>query len=68
MYVCGGGKEKRKVGGYMGGGEKKEKRHGEWGLCVRWEKRESEKERRKKMKGTKLNWFYLYVHFIWCKV
>ena len=66
--MCGGGKEKRKVGGYMGGGEKKEKTHGEWGLCVRWEKRESEKERRKKMKGTKLNWFYLYVHFIWCKV
>ena len=22
MYVCGGGEEKRKAGGYMGGGEK----------------------------------------------
>jgi hypothetical protein len=70
MYVCGGGEEKRKVGAtwVVGKKKKKEKRHGEWGLCVRWEKRESEKERRKKMKGTKLNWFYLYVHFIWCKV
>jgi hypothetical protein len=28
-----------------------------------------EKERRKKkLKGKKLNWFYWYVHFIWCKV
>ena len=75
--MCGGGEEKRKAGGYMGGGvkkkkkkkgNKKEKRNGEWGLHVWWEKRESGKERRKKLKGKKLNWFYLYVHFVWCKI
>ena len=61
--------------GYMGGGRKKkkgnkkEKRNGEWNLRVWWEKRRSGKERRKKnLKGKKLNWFYLYVHFVWCKV
>ena len=32
-------------------------------------KRRVEKGRRKKkLKWKKLNWFYLYVHFIWCKV
>jgi hypothetical protein len=56
------GKKKKK-------GNRKEKRNGEWGLRVWWEKRESGKERRKKkLKGRKLNWFYLYVHFVWCKV
>jgi hypothetical protein len=50
-------------------GNKKEKRNGEWGIRVWWEKRESGKERRKKkLKGKKLNWFYLYVYFVWCKV
>ena len=74
VCVCGGGEEKRKAGGYMGSGEKKkgnkkEKGNGKWGLRVQWEKRGSGKERRKKnLKGKKLNWFYLYVHFIWCTV
>jgi hypothetical protein len=46
-------------------GNKIEKRNGKWGLCVWWEKRGSGKERRKKiLKGKKLNWFYLYVHFV----
>ena len=27
-----------------------------------------EKKEEKKLKRKKLNWFYLYVHFIWCKV
>ena len=50
-------------------GNKKEKRNGEWGIPVWWEKRESGKRKKqKKLKGKKLNWFYLYVHFIWCKV
>ena len=41
----------------------------EWGLRVWREKREVEKKERKKiLKGKKLNWFYLYVHFVWCKV
>ena len=26
MYVCGGGEEKRKAGGYIGGGEKKQRK------------------------------------------
>ena len=70
MFVCGGGEEKRKAGGYMGGrGNKREKRNGRWGIRVWWEKRESGKrKKKKKLKGKKLNWFYLYVHFIWCKV
>ena len=54
MYVCGGGEEKRKAGGYMGGGEKKtgnkkEKINGKWGLRVWWEKMGSGKERGKKI-------------------
>jgi hypothetical protein len=74
MYVCGGGEEKRKVEGVNGWwgkkkGNKKEKRNGEWGIRVWWEKRESGKrKKKKKLKGKKLNWFYFYVHFIWCKV
>jgi hypothetical protein len=65
--MCVVGEKKKERQGYMGGGEKK--RNGEWGLHVWWEKMESEKERRKKnLKGKKLNWFYLYVHFVWCKV
>ena len=64
MYVCGGGEEKRKVG-YMGGGEK----NMEWGLRVWWEKYgEWKRKKKKNLKGKKLNWFYLYVHFVWCKI
>ena len=48
MYVCGGGEEKRKVGGYMSGGEK-EKRNGEWGLRVWWEKNGEWKRKKKKI-------------------
>ena len=63
-----GEKKKERQGGYMGGGEKK-KGNGEWGLGVQCEKRGSGKERRKKkLKGKKLNRFYLYVHFVWYKV
>jgi hypothetical protein len=49
-------------------GNKKEKINGEWGLRVWWEKRGSGKKKKKNLKGKKLNWFYLYVHFVWCKV
>ena len=49
-------------------GNKKEKRNEKWGIRV-WEKRESGKIKKKKnLKGKKLKWFYLYIHFIWCKV
>ena len=70
--MCGGGKEKRKAGvhGWWGKrkGNKKEKRNEEWGLRVWWEKKEEWKRKKKKnLKGKKLNWFYLYVHFVWCK-
>jgi hypothetical protein len=27
-----------------------------------------EKKEEKNLKGKKRNWFYLYVHFVWCKV
>ena len=59
--MCSEGEEKRKAEGVHGWwgkkkkGNKKEKRNGEW-------------KRKKKLKGKKLNWFYLYVHFVWCKV
>jgi hypothetical protein len=29
---------------------------------------EKKKEKKKNLKGKKLNWFYLYVYFVWCKV
>ena len=65
-------RRKKKGRGYMGGvkkGNKKEKRNGEWDIRVWWEKRESGKRKKKiKLKGKKLNWFYLYIHFIWCKM
>ena len=57
----------------MGGGRKKKKEikkkkemgSEKWGICVWWEKRESGKRKKKiKLKRKKLNWFYLYVHFI----
>jgi hypothetical protein len=51
----------------MGGGEKK-KEMGSGYTCM-MEKKESGKRKKKiKLKGKTLNWFYLYVHFIWCKV
>jgi hypothetical protein len=55
MYVCGGGKEKKKGRGVHGwwGNKKKEKRNGEWGLGVWWEKRGSGKERRNKFEREK---------------
>ena len=49
-------------------GNKKEKRKGEWSLGVWWENRGRGKERKKNLKGKKLNWFYLYVNFIWYKM
>ena len=71
------GRRKKKGRGLHGwwGKKKKEKKKkkemegGEWGLRVWWQKRGSGKERRKKkLKEKKLNWFYLYVHFVWYKV
>ena len=71
MYVCGGGEEKRKVGGTWVVGEKKkgnkkEKRNGEWGLRVWWEKRESGKEREKKFEREKTK-LVLFV-YLFCLV
>ena len=65
-------KKKERQRGYMGGGEKKKrKKKGKkkWGVeftCMVGKK--GEWKRKKKLKGKKLNWFYLYVHFVWCKV
>ena len=65
--VCGAGQEKRKAGGNMGGGKKKkkEKRNGEWGLHVPGKKGEWKRKEKKKIEKKKLNWFYLYIHFVW---
>ena len=68
ICVVGEKKKRKAVDTWVVGKNKKEKRNGEWGLCLWWEKRESRKERKKKMKEKKLNWFYLYVYFVWCKV
>ena len=71
--MCGGGEEKRKARGtWVMVGEKKEiKRKKELGSGVnvyggkngKWKRK-----KKKKLKRKKLNWFYLYVHFLWCKV
>ena len=45
-------KKEMRSGVYVYGGKK-------WGV---------EKKEKKNLKGKKLNWFYLYVHFVWCKV
>ena len=65
-YVVGEKKKKRQgVHGWWG---KKKKKWGVGFTCM-VEKKGSRKERRKKnLKGQKLNWFYLYVHFVWCQV
>jgi hypothetical protein len=59
MCVVGEKKKERQGGTWVGGwgekGNKKEKRNGEQNLRVWWEKRESAKERKKKLKGKKLN-------------
>ena len=73
MYVCGWGEEKRKPEGVNGWWEKRNKKEKKnWGVgytCVLGKKGErKKKEEEKKLKGKKLNCFYLYVHFIWCKV
>jgi hypothetical protein len=72
MHVCGGGEEKRKAQGtWVVGKKKKIKRKKEMGSGVyvyggkKWR---VEKKEEKNLKGKKLNWFYLYVHFVWCKV
>ena len=46
---------------------KSEWRYG--GLRVWQEKKErGKKKRKKRLKGKRVNWFYLFVNFVWCKV
>jgi hypothetical protein len=63
---------KKKGRGYMGGGGKKKeikkKKEMGSGVCVVGKKGEWKRKKKKNLKGKKLNWFYLYVHFVWCKV
>ena len=73
VCVWWGRRKKRKEGGYMGGGKKKrnkkEKRNEGVGFtCMVEKKRGVEKKEKKNLKGKKLNWFFLYVHFVWYKV
>jgi hypothetical protein len=68
--VVGEKKKERQWGTWVVGkkkGNKKEKRNGEWGLLGKKGKWKG-KKKKKKLKEKKLNWFYLYVHFVWCKV
>jgi hypothetical protein len=63
--VVGEKKKKRKKG------KKKEKRNGGRGegfACIVGKKGEWKRKKKKILKGKKLNWFYLYVYFVWCKV
>ena len=53
----------------MVGKNKKEKRNGEWGVgsgvyVYGGKKGGVEKKEEKNLKGKKLIWFYLYVHFV----
>ena len=67
--MCVVGEKKKERHGYMGGGEnKKKKRNGEWVYVYGRKKGGVEKKEEKNLKGKKLNWFYLYVHFVLCKV
>jgi hypothetical protein len=75
MYVCGGGEEKRKAGGTCVVGKKKKgkkKKKKEMGSGVYVfggiKGRVEKKEEKKNLKRKKLNWFYLYVHFVWYKM
>ena len=48
-----------------------EERKKKWGMgytCMVEKKRKWKRKKKKILKGKKLNWFYLYVHFVWCKV
>jgi hypothetical protein len=59
---CGGGEEKRKVRGVHGWWGKKKK----WGVgftCMVAKKEEWKRKKKNNLKGKRLNWFYLYVHF-----
>ena len=55
-------------------GKKKKRRKeikNKWGvgfMCMVGKKGEWKRKKKKKLKGKKLNWFYLYVHFAWCKM
>ena len=68
------GRRKKKGRGNMGGGEKKKgKKKGKkkWGVGFTYmvgKKGEWKRKKRKNLKGKKLNWFYLYVYIVWCKV
>jgi hypothetical protein len=72
MCVVGEKKKERQGSTWVVGkkkGKKKEKR--KWGVgftCIVRKKEGVEKKEEKKFERKKLNWFYLYVHFVWCKV
>jgi hypothetical protein len=52
----------------MGGGKKKKKKREVGFTCLVRKNGEWKRKKKKILKGKKLNWFYLYVHFVWCKV
>jgi hypothetical protein len=60
------------MGGWVRGGKEiKRKKEMGSGIYVYGGKKggvEKKEKKKKNLKGKKLNWFYLYVHFVWCKV
>ena len=61
------GRRKKKGRGYMGGGKKNKKGKKKWGVgftCMVGKKGKWKRKKKKNLKGKKLNWFYLYVHFV----
>ena len=67
-----GEKKKERLGihGWWGKNKeiKKKKEMGSEVYVYGGKKREWKRKKNKNLKGKKLNWFYLYVHFVWCKV
>ena len=57
--MCSGEEEKE---------NKKEKEMGSEVYVYGRKKGGVEKKEEKNLKGKKLNWFYLYDYFVWCKV
>ena len=66
--MCVVGEKKKERQWVLGWWEIKRKKELESGIYVYDGKKWGVEKEKKKLIGKKLNWFYLYVHFVWCKV